>query len=210
MWLGLELTEKELVVRLSATGEGGALPFAINEYPIVGSSSNAYHYDFSTLTEAGGELVGSFGTTTGTFTKLQDTTKIARINRGANTFIDVSETPVYKMTTSLVVQGTGLNSGTFTLDEGLTQENNGLFSTANVSSWTASSGTTGTLVITNVLGDFVAGGTIDKSSGSGPTVTSVINPDILKGSGEVLYIQNIRPIQRQQKQREEFRISIGF
>lgn len=207
---GWNSSEKELVVRLTATGESGAVSFAINQYPIIGSSSNAYHYDFSTLTEAGGELIGTFGTTTGTFKKIQDTTKIARINRATNAFIDSSTVPVYKMTTSFVVQGSGLNSGTFSLDEGITQENNRLFSTANVASWTASSGTTGTLILTNVLGNFVTGATIEKESGSGPTVTSISNPDIVKGSGEVLYIQNIRPIQRQQKQREEFRISIGF
>lgn len=209
---GWNSTDKELVVRLTATGESGALSFVTEspEYAIVGSSSNAYHYDYASLTEAGGELIGTFGTTTGTFKKLQDNTKIARITQTTNTFIDSSAIPVYKMTTSMVVQGSSFTSGTFTLDEGITQENNRLFTTANVASWTASSGTTGTLVLTNVLGNFTAGSTIEKETGDGPTVTSITNPDIVTGSGEVLYIQNIRPIQRQQKQREEFRISIGF
>jgi len=207
---GWNSSEKELLIRITGTGESGSLSFANNQYPIVGSSSNAYHYDFSTLTEAGGELIGTFGTTSGTFKKLQDNTKIARISRGSNAFINSSETPIYKMNSSMVVTGSGFNSGTFTLDEGITQENNRIFSTANVVSWTPGSGSTGSLVLSNVIGNFTAGSTIEKASGSAFTVTSITEPDLVKGSGEVLYIQNIRPILRQQKQREEFRISIGF
>ena len=41
-------------------------------------------------------------------------------------------------------------------------------------------------------------------------INSITESELVRGSGEVLYIQNIRPIDRQQKQREEFRISIGF
>lgn len=205
--------EKELVVRLTGTGDGSAVPFTIisNKNPVIGTVSDAYHYDYSTLTDAGGELIGTFGTTSGVFEKLNDSTKIARIEKGVRSYIDTSVRPIYNMTTTLQVSGSGFDSSTFTLDEGITQEVNRRFVSANVASWEmVGNGTTGSLTLTNVLGDFSVGGTLETSSASNYTVTQVTNPDLVIGSGEVLYIQNVRPIDRQRKQREEFRVSIGF
>lgn len=201
----------ELVLRLSATGSYTAIPFTTEtSNPIIGQSSKAYHYDYLNLEDEGGELIGTFGTTSGLFNKLNNTTKIARIDEGVNTYIDVSETPVYRMTTIMEVAGAGLDESTFTLDDGITQTNSRLFTTANVASWTPDSGGgTGSLVLTNVVGSFVSGDTFDAPSGE-YTINSITEPDLVIGSGEVLYIQNIRPIDRQSRQREEFRISIGF
>jgi hypothetical protein len=201
----------ELVLRLSATGSYTAIPFTTEtSNPIIGQSSKAYHYDYLNLEDEGGELIGTFGTTSGLFNKLNNTTKIARIDEGVNTYIDVSETPVYRMTTIMEVAGSGLDESTFTLDDGITQTNSRLFTTANVASWTPDSGGgTGSLVLTNVVGSFVSGDTFDAPSGE-YTINSITEPDLVIGSGEVLYIQNIRPIDRQSRQREEFRISIGF
>jgi hypothetical protein len=42
------------------------------------------------------------------------------------------------------------------------------------------------------------------------TISGITLPDISVGSGELLYIENIRPIQRNQEQSEEFKIVIGF
>tara|TARA_Y100001972_G_C7427724_1_gene220485 strand:- start:170 stop:514 length:345 start_codon:yes stop_codon:yes gene_type:complete len=114
------------------------------------------------------------------------------------------------MTTNLEISGSGFDSSTFSLDEGITQENNRILASAKVASWTASSGKTGNLVITDVVGKFNAGATIESSSLNNARVATITEPDLVAGSGEVLYIQNIRPVARQQNQREEFRISIGF
>jgi hypothetical protein len=205
-------TARELVLRLSATGSFAAVPFSSGTtQPIRGESSNAEHSDYQKLEDEGGEIVGTFGLTSGTFNKLGNTTKIARISQGIDTFIETSETPVYKMTTTVVVEDSGgsLTSSSFTLDDGITQENDRIFSTANVASWTATNGNTGELVLTNVVGGFTSGATFASPDGAFD-IDSVTEPDLVKGSGEVLYIQNIRPISRQKRQREEFRISIGF
>lgn len=201
----------ELVVRLGSTGSFAAIPFTTEtDNPIIGQSSNSYHSDYKNLEDEAGELVGSFDSTTGSFKKLNDSTSIGRIDRGINSYIDVSETPIYRMTTIFEVSGSGLDSTTFTLDDGITQEINRLYRTANVASWTPSiSGNTGSLILTNVVGDFIAGSTFVAPSGE-YGINSVTESELVRGSGEVLYIQNIRPIDRQQKQREEFRISIGF
>ena len=142
---------------------------------------------------------------------MNSSTQIARIEKGLNSYIDVSETPVYKMSTTLKVSGTGFNSSTFTLDQGITQENaNRRLTSGSVASWTVGSGTTGSLVLSDVAGKFSAGGTLHSPSLNNVTVTDITEPDLLEGSGDLLYIQNIRPITRKQNQREEFRISIGF
>ena len=204
--------KRELVIRLSGTGNFSAIPFSTGTtQPIKGISSNAEHSDYQNSEDEGGEILGTFGTTSGDFHKLGNITEISRIDSGVNSFIETNETPVYKMTTTLIVQDSGgsLTSSSFTLDDGITQENNRIFTTANVASWTATSGNTGELVLTNVLGDFDTGNTFASPDGSFE-FQSVTQPDLVEGSGEVLYIQNIRPISRQQKQREEFRISIGF
>ena len=203
---------RELVLRLAATGSITAIPFTTGTtQPIIGQSSLSHHSDYQNLEDEGGEIIGTFGTTSGSFNKLSSTTQIARISIGSDTFIETSEIPVYKTTTTLVVQdgGGSFTSSSFTLDDGITQENSRIFTTANVASWVATSGTTGELVVTNTAGGFTNGNTFASPDGN-YQIQSVIEPDLVKGSGEVLYIQNIRPISRQKRQREEFRISIGF
>ena len=209
--IGWNSNKRELELRLTATGDVAAVAFSQGlTHPVIGVSSGAQYYDIESLKDAAGELLGTFGTTTGSFVSLNSSTKIARIDKGINSYIDVSSTPVYKMTTTLEVSGTGFDSSTFALDQGVTQENNRRLTSANVASWTVGSGTTGSLVLTNVAGGFSAGGTIESPSLNNVTVTKIANPDLVIGSGDVLYIQNIRPITRKQNQREEFRISVGF
>jgi hypothetical protein len=78
-------------------------------------------------------------------------------------------------------------------------------------------GFTGTLYMTNVKGQFNStdplkftpyGSTAENSLVV--TIDSITNPDIKVGSGQVLYIENVRPIQRNIEQSEEFKIVIGF
>lgn len=205
---------RELTIRLGSTGSYEPIPFTITDTtnPVIGQSSNAYAYDYQNIEDEGGELLVTFGLTSGVVKTLNNTTKIARIDSGINTFIDTDTRPIYRMTTILEVSdsGGGLDSTSFTLDDGITQDINRLHTTANVASWTTTSGTTGSLVLTNVVGGFTTGLTFASPDANDWIISSITEPDLVKGSGEVLYIQNIRPIERQTKQREEFRISIGF
>jgi hypothetical protein len=41
-------------------------------------------------------------------------------------------------------------------------------------------------------------------------INSITNSDIEIGSGDLLYIENVRPIVRNYEQAEEFKIVIGF
>jgi hypothetical protein len=74
--------------------------------------------------------------------------------------------------------------------------------------------TTGDLRLSGVNGDFVINNTMTYLS-SGltyvSTVSSVISsPDIKYHSGEVLHIQNIRPVERSIDQKEEIKFVIDF
>ena len=70
----------------------------------------------------------------------------------------------------------------------------------------------GTLYLTDVYGSFrsVATHGLSGSTLSAYVVTDLKVPDIDPGSGEVLYINNVRPVQRVTGQEEEFRIRLGF
>jgi len=78
-------------------------------------------------------------------------------------------------------------------------------------------GFTGTIYMTNVKGQFNSSDAL-KFTPYGSTaenalvvtINSITNPDIKIGSGQVLYIENVRPIQRNIEQSEEFKIVIGF
>lgn len=216
---GWDPSSRELTIRLSATGDGGAIAFSASssrpienqDISVIGGSGGNY----TNLEEEGGEKLGTFDLGAGTFRKFflegsTATSEISRIISGENSYLSgttSSITPIYKMTTEMAISGT-LTASSFSLDEGVTQETSRILSSANVASWTIT-GSTGSLILTNVIGGFTSGGTLEAGSGSF-VIDKVTEPDLVKGSGEVLYIQNVRPINRQQGQREEFRIRIGF
>ena len=213
---GWDSTNRELLVRLTATGDAGAVPFsASSTASVVGISSGAEQHDYTNIEDEGGELIGTFGTTAASFTvDAAANPFISRIKSGDNFYIDASQIPIYRMTTELGLTPTSgsFSSSDFALDNGITQENAGKKLTiAKVASWTPSTtGTSGTLVLSDVLGGFSAGGTISGPNGANYKVSSINDSQLVQGSGEVLYIQNVRSIDRQSNQREEVRILIGF
>jgi hypothetical protein len=77
------------------------------------------------------------------------------------------------------------------------------------------SGTTGTLRLSGTQGKFVQGMSIgyrlDGAIGASATINEIIHTAELKyRSGEILYIQNMKPIQRGNEQKEEIKIVINF
>lgn len=79
------------------------------------------------------------------------------------------------------------------------------------------SGNTGTLSLSNVRGTF---NTVDPlyfipygstaETAISATINQLVPSEIKIGSGDMLYIENVRPIQRNIEQSEEFKIVIGF
>ena len=80
------------------------------------------------------------------------------------------------------------------------------------------SGTTGTIHLTNLTGtlnstdrlSFIPYGSTAETSLTTVSVTSIQQPEVEVGSGELLYIENVRPVERNVEQSEEFKVVIGF
>lgn len=88
----------------------------------------------------------------------------------------------------------------------------GHYASGKVYYWSFVNGSYGKLYLTDVLGKFksVATDGITGSNIGAYIVSSVIEPEIDRTSGEILYIDNVRPIQRNTAQEEEFRLRLGF
>lgn len=86
------------------------------------------------------------------------------------------------------------------------------YATGTVYYWDYVSPAHGKLYLTNVYGSFrsVAKHGLSGSQLQSFVVADVTPPEILATSGEVVYINNVRPIDRTLGQQEEFRIRLGF
>lgn len=85
-------------------------------------------------------------------------------------------------------------------------------STGYVVNWIPS-GATGELSVISVVGDFVAGETIKYTNAEGNTANALVDilvseVDLVYRSGQVQYIQNMRPIVRSEEQEEEIKLVI--
>jgi hypothetical protein len=128
-----------------------------------------------------------------------------------------ANSPTYRCTTLIGVSGSGLNTASFVIDGGVT---GGLVATGatgaptgTVVSWSPdSNGLSGELIITGTKGTFNVGDYIGSAFAS--TTTSVIHsltgPELLQNSGEIIYLQNMRPIERGPEQREQYQLLFGF
>ena len=187
---------------------------------ITGEVSGAgYGPPFLDFSDAGGELLKQFKSgATGYFELVniagntQDHGRIVSIN---DTVKSQDVNPTYRQTHKLTISGSALNKTTFTKDAGFTQQDGGAttgslrLTSGNVVEWVyGTTGSTGALHLTNVIGRGFSGGNYD--GGGANTIANIELPELVAGSGEVLYIQNIKPIQRNLEQKEEFKILIGF
>lgn len=99
-------------------------------------------------------------------------------------------------------------NGSFANDELVYQTSqdttNGYFHSVNTS--------TNTVYLTNVKGNFTAGegDVFGTTTGASFTIQTVTAPDLVKGSGEVLYIENITAIPRSNNQSETFKFILEF
>jgi hypothetical protein len=126
----------------------------------------------------------------------------------------------YDLTTSLTLYGEGFENDTFYKDSFVSFLTGSTEGNGYIVDWNpVTGGTSGVLRLAGVQGDIVKGQLIDYTTlgASGTTVTisgSILSVNHLGElkyrSGEVLYIQNIKPIQRDLEQREEIKLVIDF
>lgn len=119
----------------------------------------------------------------------------------------VKTNTVFSQFTTLTL--TGVGDDEFTEDEIVYQGSslsNSTF-TGVIVAWNG----TDQLKVTNVTGTPTSQGLVGATSGAtGTVVTPVTNPDLEEYSGDLLYIDNIKPIQRSSDQIEDFKIVLKF
>ena len=108
----------------------------------------------------------------------------------------------------------------FTADAIVSQGNTGSLVQGTVLEWFTFGGFTGELYLTNVKGGFTGhlsgfdtstyGNKYKLNNFTDEFISGVSGSEIIQGSGEVLYIQNIRPVSRSIEQNEELKMVIGF
>jgi hypothetical protein len=128
---------------------------------------------------------------------------------------------IYK-TTSKIILNSGASGGLFTSSTFSEDDLVTFASGSNVAYGTvveyaiSSTSATGTaeMLLSGVNGTFAVGMTATYTYGTSQYVASITGvehtPDLKYRSGEVSYIQNIRPVQRSDEQKEEFKIVINF
>ena len=134
-----------------------------------------------------------------------------RISNDANTAISANVTTVSgqdnvidaSTTLAITITDNGVFANGFALDEQVTQGE-------NASGYVYHANTT-TLKLTRVKGTFVPAVTvIGETSEAEASVASVTEPDIVRYTGEVLYIENMEPVQRAADQSETAKLIISF
>lgn len=128
-----------------------------------------------------------------------------------------ANSPTYRCTTIVGVSGSSLNTASFVLDGGVT---GGLVSTGatgaptgTVVSWEpSSSGLSGELILSGTKGTFNVGDYIGSAFASSTTsvIHSLTGPELLPHSGEIIYLQSMKPIERGPEQREQYQLLFGF
>ena len=198
----------------------------VTEYGTDGNPSSNTWTGTNVVERKMGELLKHHSSAQGlTFEFYNNSDGFQNIAR-SNTLTDVQDEETleksYRLTTKLeIIDSSGspdLASGTYVADAIFQQEHlsntegatSGIITTGKIVSWSASEdGSSGALYLNDVRGSFVTGG-FSSGSRTNDGITFVTEPELQIGSGEVLYIQNIRPISRTAEQDEEIKILIGF
>lgn len=96
-------------------------------------------------------------------------------------------------------------SGEFNLDDtitGLTSGATGKLATIDNS--------TNAISLCNVVGNFIVNESIETSSGGLSIINTVTEPDLIKGSGQIIYVDYRNPISRAEDQEENIRVTLEF
>jgi len=197
--------------------KGGEL---LKQISLAATSDSVYGGAIGVVTFGGPDEAG------GTAYDTQNYGRILGISRTT----DENSNPVYKnyMTLALnkIDSSTNFSSTDYIEDQIVYQQQGSDIVSGRVLEWFTFGGTTGELHLTEIKGNYrsdegegwtsgiglrsVVGDDAERVDGDDVRVASLTNPEILHASGEVLYIQNIRPVSRSIEQDEEFKVVIGF
>jgi hypothetical protein len=200
----------------------------VSNYTLVGSESG-FTAAVADVSPEYGEYVWLFkGSSIPTLYDLNGDGQLFRVIDVGPAYYDTNNTPAYSGLTVLEIATSGntqvgvidtttstLTANSFSNGDGVTQGVTGSYTpyaTGTVYHWDFVNPSYGKLYLTNVVGKFkgvVTEGLTGTTLGA-YIVASVTPPEVLATSGEVLYIDNVRPIQRTIAQEEEFRIRLGF
>jgi len=158
----------------------------------------------------------------------QGNQKLYKVNEVGNAYFDLDTTPAYnglhrlELSTSVSSQvgamdttNAALTQNSFSSGDIVYQGSTGSYrqyATGQVYYWDFVNSARGNLYLTNVVGTFRSVSTtgITGSTLGAYIVNNFSTPEIDRTSGEILYIDNVRPIQRNMGQKEEFRLRLGF
>ena len=178
-----------------------------------------------------GELLGqvTFGVTSGSeFLTFGGDEVFGRMGSTSLVPVVVEDVGEYRLTTKVTIVSSGspyndgVVMGSAALDGTLTQTNSTTLKkvTGTVIDFTVAGGLgmTGVVHLSNVTGTFNTSnalvftpyGTTADANITSTTINTIENSEVTIGSGELLYIENVRPISRNLEQFEEFKIVIGF
>jgi hypothetical protein len=152
----------------------------------------------------------------------QITKGLTGFESGIGQITDASETEednldVYTQTFKMQLSHNGVDTFTstsFGLDDLVTSISGSTeVARGYIVDWTpATGGTQGTLWLNGVWGIFATGHYIEYASGTtGAIINSILDtPDVRYHTGEILHVQNIRPVERSIEQREEIKFIVEF
>lgn len=195
------------VTLVTITNKGSGYTYAEIQFSGVGVDAAAY----AGIAPAGGhgssavnELFAHFATVdvaleydeSGTISTQNDVRSVMLVKNPKNQSNTAFTGPNARLTTALTYSGL---SGTLELDEILTDSITGAYGRIVDFNGT-------TIFLTETFGTFGSNAFTTSVSSSSGAITAVDSPDIKIGSGEVLYVENRRPIQRDAAQTERYSI----
>jgi len=218
----MDKSNTNIVVRTSKNA------FVTGSQKVIGQKSGASGAP-SSVAPRYGEYAWVYKTNANSFINEGGTYDLFRIVEVGSPYFDLNETPSFTGLTILDL-GTSVSGSTGGLDvtsseltqnsfsngdfvqQGASGDAFGYYASGKVYNWEFVNSSSGKLYLTDVFGSFnsVQANGITGSTLGGYIVTSVTQPDIDPASGEIIYINNIRPISRVKGQSEEFRMRLGF
>jgi len=220
---GVVLSKSGVKIRVRTTKNG----FVVSQQ-VVGIKSRSYNTP-SKISPVYGEPVCIYDTNTNSLYSENGDREVFRVIDLGTPYFELNETPSFSGltvlhistssnasvgfvdTTTAAVTQTSFTSGSL-VQQGISGDALSPYASGTVYDWEYVNPSYGRLYLTDVFGQFR---NVEDHGLTGATmgafiVSKVDPPEIDPKSGEILYINNIRPVSRVVGQEEEFRIRLGF